>query len=63
MSFLWLLSQPPTPKFDIFLQYETYNFAKKNNKYFRYSSHFIFYIAFDAMNEMQMLSTVRTVSS
>ena len=27
MSSVWLLSQPPTPKFDLFLQYKIYDFA------------------------------------
>ena len=63
MLSMWLLCQPPTPKFDIFLQYETYNFAHNIPNISDIPGIFIFYIGFDIINEMQMLFAVRTVSS
>ena len=63
MSSVWLLSQPPTPKFDNFLQYETYDFAHNITNILYFPAMFIFYIVFDAINAMQMLFAVRIVSS
>ena len=62
MLFAWLLSQPPTPKFDNFLQYATYDFAHNITHILDIPAIFIFYIEFDAMYEMQMLFAVRNVS-
>ena len=63
MVFVWLLSQPPIPKSDNFLQYETYDFAHNITNILYIPAIFIFCIVFDVMNEMQMLFDVRTVSS
>ena len=54
MSPVWLLSQPPTPKFDNFLQFETYEFAHNIPNILDIPAIFIFCIAFDVINVMQM---------
>ena len=53
----------PTPKFDIFLQYETYDFAHNITNSLDIPAIFISCIVFDVINEMQMLLATRTVSS
>ena len=58
-----VIPQPPTPKFDNFLQYETYDFAHNITNILDISAIFIFCIAFDVINEMQMLFAARTLSS
>ena len=63
ISSVWLPSQPPTPKFDIFLQYETYDFAHNITNISYSPAIFIFSIVLDVINEMQMLFAARTVSS
>ena len=60
-SFVWLLSQ--SSKFDIFWQYETYDFAHNVTNILDIPAIFIFCIVLDAMNKMQMLFDARTVSS
>ena len=63
MSSVWLLSQPPTPKFDNFWQYDTYGLAHNITNILDIPAIFIFCLVFDIMNEMQMLFAARTVSS
>ena len=63
MSSVWLLSQPPTPKFYNFLQYETYDFAHNITNILYFPAVFIFFVVFDVINAIQMLFAVRIVSS
>ena len=51
------------PKFDNFLQYETYDFAHDITNILDIPTIFISCIVLDAMNEMQMLFTARAASS
>ena len=53
---------PPTPIFDNFIQYETYDFARNITNILDFPAIFIFYVVFDVINVMQMLFAVRIVS-
>ena len=58
-----LLSQPPTPKFEHFLQCKTYDFVHNITNIVDIPAIFVFCIVFDDINEVQMLFATKTVSS